>query len=364
MSFLDVLARGMIFLLGAALVGATLFSAIETFVLPRSAPDLLTRLVFRLVRRLLYLGLRRTSEYTRRDRALAFYAPLSLLALLPVWYTLVSIGYTAMFWAVGVGTWYEAFRDSGSSLLTLGFATFDTLPGILLSFSEATIGLILVALLIGYLPTMYAAFSRREAAVTLLEVRAGSPPSAVEMILRYQRIHGLERLSEAWRQWENWFVDIDESHTSLPALVFFRSPQPQHAWVNAAGTVLDCAALTLSTLDLPNDPQAALCIRAGFLALRHIADFFGFPYDPDPRPNDPISITRQEFDQACRILGQNGVPLKADLDRAWGDFAGWRVNYDAVLLALAWISEVPPSPWVGDRPKESPLPPYRLPFRR
>ena len=151
---------------------------------------------------------------------MAFYAPVTLLALLPTWLILVWIGYAGMFWAVGVPTWYQAFRDSGSSLLTLGFALVEGAAQTLLAFSEATVGLILIALLIAYLPTIYSAFQRREAAVNLLEVRAGKPPSAVEMIERYHRIHGLDRLDEQWQAWEAWFADIEESHTSLAALVF------------------------------------------------------------------------------------------------------------------------------------------------
>jgi hypothetical protein len=208
---------------------------------------------------------------------------------------------------------------------------------------------LLVALLIAYLPTMYAAFQRREAAVTLLEVRAGSPPSAIEMILRYHRLHGLDRLSEQWRVWEAWFVDIQESHTSLAALVFFRSPRPDHSWVTAAGAVLDAAALTRSTVDTPTDFQADLCIRAGYLALRHIADFFSVPYNDDPQKGDPISVTRQEFDAACELLSAQGVPLKPDRQQAWEDFAGWRVNYDTVLIALAGLTMAPEAPWSSDR---------------
>ncbi len=119
----------------------------------------------------------------------------------------------------------------------------------------------MVALLIAYLPTMYAAFSRREQAVNMLEVRAGSPPSAVEMLLRFRRIHGLDKLGEYWRTWETWFADIEESHSTLATLVFFRSPRPEMSWVTAAGAVLDAAALTLSAVDVPYEPSAALCIR-------------------------------------------------------------------------------------------------------
>ncbi len=349
LDLLIVMARLLLFVLGAVTVAGTLLSAIRTFVLPRSANDRLTRVVFRTMRRLFDLRLRGTRTYADRDRAMALYAPLSLLSLPPVWLTLVLIGYMGMFWALGAPSWYDALRLSGSSLLTLGFAPIADLLGTILAFSEAAIGLILVALLIAYLPTMYAAFSRREAAVTLLEVRAGSPPSAIEMIERFHRLHGLDRLGEQWAAWETWFVEVEESHTSLAALVFFRSPQPDRSWITATGAVLDAASLTASTLDIPRDPRADLCIRAGYLALRRIADFFGIPYDPAPKYGDPICVTRQEFDDVYDRLASVGVPLKPDRDQAWRDFAGWRVNYDTVLLTLADLTMAPYAPWSSDR---------------
>jgi hypothetical protein len=177
------------------------------------------------------------------------------------------------------------------------------------------------------------------------------------MILRFNRIHGLDRLSEHWQVWEAWFADIEESHTSLPALVFFRSPRPDRSWATAAGAVLDAATLTLSTVDIPSDPLAALCIRAGFLALRRIADFFSIRYDLDPHPTDPISVTREEFDAACQRLESAGVPLKPDREQAWHDFSGWRVNYDGVLLDLAGLTTAPAAPWSGDWASEFRMPP-------
>jgi hypothetical protein len=341
--------RVLFFILGLAIVAGTLYSAIETFVLPRSANDPLTRVVFLSIRRLFDLRTKRARSYEERDRIMAFYAPITLLLLPPVWLIFILLGYMGMFWATGIPSWRDAFTASGSSLLTLGFAPLDDLPKQMLAFSEATIGLGLVALLIAYLPTMYAAFSRREAAVTMLEVRAGSPPSALDMIKRYHRIHGLDRLHEQWAAWETWFADIEESHTSLAALVFFRSPQPEHSWITAAGAVLDTASLVNSTLDIPHDPQADLCIRAGYLALRHIADFFRIPYNANPKPDDPISISRQEFDAVYEELKSAEIPLKPDRDQAWRDLAGWRVNYDTVLLALAALTMAPYAPWSSDR---------------
>ena len=152
-----------------------------------------------------------------------------------------------------------------------------------------------------------------------------------------------------WVQWEQWFADIEESHTSLAALVFFRSPQPDHSWVTAAGAILDAAALLRSTLDVPHDAQADLCIRAGYLALRRIADYFNISYNRDPKPGDPISINRDEFDAAYDQLAAANVPMKTDRDQAWRDFSGWRVNYDTVLLALAAITMAPYAPWSSDR---------------
>ncbi len=339
----------LIFLLGFAVVIGTLLSAVRTFVVPRSQQDGLSRAVFVAVRFLFTLLNKTSRTYVDRDRILAFYAPIGLLMLVPVWLTFITCGYAGMFWAAGAPSGYDAFRASGSALLTLGFAPVDGFLQTLLSFTEAMIGLILIALLISYLPSMYSAYQRRELTVTLLEVRAGSPSSAVEMIERFHRIHGFERLTEMWQRWEEWFADIEESHTSLVALVFFRSPVPSRHWVIAAGAVLDGASLAASTLDIPRNPQADLCIRAGFLALRAIADFFHVPYEHNPKPTDPISITRQEYDAAYDRLARQGIPIKPDREQAWRDFAGWRVNYDTVLLALCEITVAPPAPWSSDR---------------
>lgn len=351
-----VLLRVLLFALGASLVVGTVVSAVRTFVLPRSARTLIPVLVFRAIRLLFLLRMKRVQTYEQRDQVMAIYAPLSLLALPVAWLSLTLIGYTAMYRAWSVTPWSTAFKVSGSSLLTLGFATAGGVPSTLLVLSEATIGLILVALLISYLPAMYAAFSRREEAVTMLEVRAGSPPSAVEMFKRFQRLKRLELLHDLWLSWEIWFVDLEESHTSFAALTFFRSPQPDHSWVTAAGAVLDAAALANALLDVPRDPQADLCIRAGYIALQRIAAFFRIPFNPLPAADDPISVTREEFDAACDDLAAGGVPLKPDRDQAWRDFCGWRVNYDAVLLALADLTMAPYAPWSSDRGTRVKLP--------
>jgi hypothetical protein len=181
------------------------------------------------------------------------------------------------------------------------------------------------------------------------------------MIIRAHRTGFAERLDPLWRQWETWFVEIEETHTSTGILSFFRSPNPHRSWVTASGAVLDTAALRLAVLDIEWTPDAATCIRAGYLALRAIADLFGIPYNPDPNPDDPISITQSEFLQVYDQLAEAGVPVKPDRDQAWRDYAGWRVNYDTVLLTLAGLVMAPYAPWSSDR---SPAHRHRPPLIR
>lgn len=356
-------AYGATFVAGAIVVALVFLSAVSTVVVPRGVPVRLTRAVFVGVRSVFELRSRAAHTYEQRDHAMALYAPLSLVLLPLVWISLVLVGYSAMFAALGVRPVRDAFVTSGSSLLTLGFTTVPDLPTTVLAFTEAAMGLVLLALLITYLPSYYAAFSRREALVSSNAIAAGSPPSGVELLSRFFVIKNLDGLTErVWTPWATWFTDIEETHTSLSALALFRSPQPQRSWVTAAGSVLDAAALLTSTVDVPRQPPAALCIRTGSLSLREIANFFDIPFDPDPAPDDPITIARDEWEEACAHLEEAGVALKEDRDQAWRDFAGWRVNYDSVLIALAGLTMAPYAPWSSDR---SPLRRHRPPiFRR
>ena len=340
--------RILLALAATAAVAGTITSAVRTFVVPRGVPVALSRAVFVLLLRVFRLGMANRS-YLALDRRLAFFAPTALLALPMVWLTTVLVSFAVLYWAIDQEGLWVSLETSGSSLLTLGFQHPGSRPTTVLSFVEAAIGLALLALLITYLPTIYGAFTRRESFVSLLEGRAGTPPWAVDLLTRAERIGLSERSDELFERAELWFSDIEESHTSLGSLAFFRSPQPSHSWVTAAGTVLDAAALRLAAVDRPTDPHAALCIRSGYLCLRRIADFFDVAHDDDPSPTDAISIERVEFDEALRLLEEVGTPLKADRDQAWADFCGWRVNYDTVLLQLAHLTVAPMARWTSDR---------------
>jgi hypothetical protein len=346
-----VLLRIVAGVVGTALVLAALSSAIRTVVVPRAIGSWVTRFVFVSVRRVFDVIAHERRPFEARDRVFSYYSPVSLLLLPVAWVGLILFGFTGIFYASGVDSLHDSFVVSGSSVFTLGFELRHGLPQLVLTFIEAGLGLGVIALLISYLPSIYAAFNRRETLVGMLEVRAGLPPSAAEMLVRYQRIGALDRIDkDLFPQWEQWFADIEESHTSQPSLVFFRSPIKERNWIIAAGCILDTAAIVASTLDRGPSPESALMLRTGFFALRRLADYFDITYDDDPRPDDPISVTRREFDLLLVELRAADIAVKADLDQAWRDFAGWRVNYDHVLIVLAGLVGAPPARWITDRP--------------
>ncbi len=347
MPVIELVIRAAAIIVGLMVTVAMVRSAIRTFILPRGARDSIVTFVFLGFRRLLRLIAPDSSPFERRDRVLAFYAPVGLVVTTAFWIVSVWAAYGLLFWATGAASLWSGLRESGSSLLTLGFVAPSTGLQSILAFSEATIGLGLVALLIGYLPTLYGAFSRRELAVNLLEVRADSPPSAVAMLSRFHRIGVWDQLHDEWRGWERWFADLEETHTSIAALAFYRSPQPDHSWIVAAGTVLDAASLLRSLVDVPRDPQADLAIRGGYVALRRIADYFRITYDAHPQPTDPTAVTREMFEAAADELATAGLMLREDRDAAFHDFNGWRVNYDRPLLALSRLVDAPLARWNG-----------------
>jgi hypothetical protein len=344
--------RTLAFIMGSVLVMRALLSAVHTFVLPRAALDKVVRMLFRMLRLVFNAAMRFAPDYRRRDAIMALYGPVGLIVLVPALLAMLELGYALMFWGIGVDPFFRAMTLSGSSLLTLGFVAAHTPAEYAIAIFEAMSGTFITAVLISYLPTIYSVFSRRESLVTALEVRAGSPSSAVMLIERSFLVRQLdnEDLDRLWREWNTWFMELEESHTSLSVLPFFRSQQPNRSWITSAGAVLDAAALVRSSLDIPLNPQADLTIRSGYLALKYIGRSYGFRYPRHPTyPDTPISVTRDEFGVAYARLKRVGVPMKPDVEQCWLDFAGWRVNYDAQLLDLCALVMAPEAPWSSDR---------------
>jgi hypothetical protein len=349
-------------LVGTVVVASTFVSAVKTVVVPRGGSNRLTRVVFVLTRYAFEYRAHPKRDFADRDRILSLWAPIGLLLLPFAWALCMTVGFTGLHFA-GEGTsWREAFLRSGSSWFTLGTASSRTYPLAALSFFQAAMGIVLTALLVSYLPSIYGAYQRREALVGLLESRAGLPPNPAIMLTRYTNIRSLDVIDEdIFSKWEQWFVEVEESHLSFPALSFFRSPRPERSWITAAGCVLDVGAIKLSCIDSPFSGKTALCVRTGFLALRRLAEYFQLPFDADPAPTDPISVTRREFDLMLVELRAAGVPLKSDEDRMWADFCGWRVNYDKALVSLAKLVVAPDGRWSSDRDADRMVP--RMGFR-
>jgi hypothetical protein len=328
-----VWARVLCGILGFALQILVLDAAIRTFLLPRVANVRLSRWTSRAIGMVFRLIAGPSRSYTKRDQVLSLYASIVLLSYQAVWLALSVVAFGLGFVAAGVPSYGRAFEMSGSSLFTLGEISGRGGFQLTLGFIEAGIGLTLLALLIAFIPTLYTAFQRRELSVARLAVRAGVPATPWGVIEVAQSVKSYEALDKVWAEWEQWFIDVGETHTTLVILNYYRSPNPKQTWIGAAATVLDAAALFNAVVDVPPSPSAGLCIRSGWIAMRRLADYFRLDYPVHPNRSIPIAISRNEFDLVLEHLERSGVPIVSDHDAAWNDFVGWRVNYDAIIEA-------------------------------
>jgi hypothetical protein len=310
-------------------------------------------------------------NYVRRDRILATQAAAVLVAQLVAWLAIFLFGFTLALWPFQGRPVTLALADAGSSIFTLGFAEpAGTTPAVLVFIAAAT-GMIVIALQIGYLPTLYAAFNRRETEVALLVSRAGFPTWGPELLARTHYALGsgtstLDTLPDLYSRWERWAADVAESHTTYLPLVRFRSPQPYSSWVTALLSVLDSAALYLSLNpeEAPTVP-ARLCLRAGFSCLNRIARAMGMDIPMEANPEDGISLTYQEFLDAVARMDQVGFKMPRDASDAWPDFVGWRVNYERAAYGIAAAIDAVPALWSGPRRQKTPaIPPNRPPSGR
>jgi hypothetical protein len=211
-------------------------------------------------------------------------------------------------------------------------------------------GLIVVALQIAYLPSLYAAFNRREVLTTMLTSRAGEPAWGPEILIRHQLVGSTDALPDFYGSWEQWAAEVSESHVSYPVLLLFRSPDPWSSWVLSLLSVMDAAAMHLALQPESAPSQARMCIRMGYVALRRVSSSLGWRFDDDPFPDSPIELTEREFAAAVALLVESGFPIEREADAAWPHFRGWRVNYED--LAYRWAKRLvaPVAPWSGVRP--------------
>lgn len=308
-------------------------AAIRTMVIPRPERVWITVASFATARKLARWWAHRKPDPARRHHILGSFAPFVLISLPLVWSIGVILSFSLIFWGLIGGAWPNALELSGSSLTTLGFTQAPTLLTRLVAIVEALIGLALVALVISFLPTLYSMFSRREIAVGELMIRAGEPPTPVEFLVRLHVIGRLDEVGARWEEWEEWFVELGETHTSFPALVYFRSAHEGRNWLTAAETALDTAAIVASCKFQPNTGRAETMIRAGYLALREIAAFYGVN-SHEPIDRDELRVDRASFERLLDRIEDGGLLIPAPRDDVWHDFVGWRINYEQSLIAL------------------------------
>lgn len=292
----------------------------------------------------------------RGEALLAVGEPALLFVRLALWLAVGVAGFALIVWGTSHEPLASAVVQSGSSVFTLGFATRPgTVPAVV-AFLAAAFGLVVVALQIAYLPTLYDAYNRRETLVTLLESRAGTPPWGPELLARHQLVGIQHNLPALYADWERWAADVAESHTTYPALLWLRSPHAGNSWIGALTAVLDSGALLLALCPDTAPPEARICVRMGFTCLRDVARVLRMPFDPDPSPEGPLRLRYEEFVAAVAHLQAAGLRCERTAADAWPHFRGWRVNYESIADRLADILVAPRAPWLGTSPIPAPHP--------
>jgi Ion channel len=303
--------------IGSLLLLFVLWDAFETVVLPRrvSRRFRLTRAFYRLTWAPWRAIARGRRPGIARENFLSIYGPLSLILLLGLWATGLIFGFALLQWGLGTRLQTPAglrgfaadLYYSGTTLFTLGLGDVSPTAGTgrLLTVVEGGTGFAFLALVIGYLPTMYQAFSRREVNISLLDARAGSPPAAVELLRRHAGADGGEALDALLIEWERWSADLLETHISFPVLAYYRSQHNNQSWVAALTTVLDVSALIIAGLEKGPVRTA----RLTFAMARHAVVDMSMVFGQQPRPVNPDRLPPAELSQLREALAAAGHVL-------------------------------------------------------
>ncbi len=342
---------------GAALILIVLGDAFETIILPRRVTRRVSfaRIYYRFtwmswarMIRLLFVG-KRQATY------LSFYGPLSLIVLLMLWATGLIIGFGLVNWGSGsiIQSPYEAISFgtylylSGTTFFTLGIG--DVVPvtafGRALVAFEAGMGFGFLALVIGYLPVLNQSFSRREVNISLLDARAGSPPTAGELLRRHSHDRGMEELRQLFHEWERWSAELLESHLSYPVLAYYRSQHDNLSWLEALTAILDASAFVIVAVEGPCERQAQLTFAITRHAIVDLAQIFNCrPHKPrqDRLPPEKLEALRSALSAAGMKL-REGRAVEQRL-------SGLRRMYEPYAYSLSQHMHIPMPPWVIESP--------------
>jgi len=273
--------RAIAILLGITIWVAACSSMMRTLVVSRGSSGL-NRLKNNTLLGAFRLAIRPATTYRTRDTVLAWFSPLAILTSLIMWLFMFLMSYGLLMYGTTDLTFRTALREAGSSLFTLGYASTDRNALTALDFLAAATGPIVIGLLIGYLPTFYAAYQRREAEATLLLARGGEPNWAPELLRRHALVGNVDRLDTLWPAWEQWAAEVGESHTNFPVLIHMRSARPYRNWLISLLCVMDSAAIHLSLNPSQSQGSVRVAWRQGIVCMQELCKDLRIPYDEDP----------------------------------------------------------------------------------
>ena len=345
---------------GVVCLAEVLVDAFQTIILPRRASGRVR--ISRLVLKSTWIPWRAIAGRMRQTRAresfLSYFGPLSLLLLVVIWAAGLILGFGLLYHAIGspfsdshsLARWESDLYVSGTTLFTLGLG--DVVPlsvaARFLVALEGGMGLAFVAGVIGYLPVLYGAFSRREVSIILLDARAGSPPTAIELLRRHAGPSGQAALPELLIEWERWSAELLESHISYPQLCFFRSQHDNQSWLGALVAMLDTCAVLIATVEGDGARQA----QQTFVIARHAVLDLAHIFSLNEHLSTQDRLPQQMLESACHQLADAGFRLctaSASLER----LRELRAMYEPQAIALGRLLMQPLPPFYPEAGKRS-----------
>jgi hypothetical protein len=345
------------FLAGIVCVLIVLLDAFQTIILPRRATGRfrLTRMFYVATWKPWRFVARHLPNPRKRETFLSFYGPLSLIILLVVWAAAMVAGFAFIFYALG-SPFSDAGRQvglrtdlyvSGTTIFTLGLG--DVTPqnswARTLLILEAGTGFGFLAVVMGYFPVLYGAFSRREVSIALLDARAGSPPTAAELIRRHTFQGADQALAILLTEWERWSAELLESHISYPLLCYFRSQHNNQSWISALTAILDTSALLISGIQGPAARQAQLTFAMARHAVVDLSQIFSL----QPLNDAPDRLPPERYQKLFDVLCGSGASVCHD-NHSSDRLREMRVLYEGYTEVLSRYLAMPLPPWVSDEP--------------
>src|SRR5713226_4001278 len=337
--------------LAVLLILVILWDAFETIILSRrvSRKFRLTRAFYRLFWTPWRAAARRVPEGNRRENLLMVFGPLSLILLLVTWAVGLITGFGLLHWGLGSQlsgpSGLTGFREdlymSGTTFFTLGLGdvTPRTPLARALTVLESGMGFAFLALVIGYLPMISQAFSRREVNISMLDARAGSPSTAAQLLRRHS-CENADDLQDLLRQWERWSAELLESHVSFPVLSYFRSQHDNQSWVAALTTILDACALVIARVE----DSPVRTARLAFAMARHAVVDLCAVFNLRPTPPSPDRLPREELARLEGFLSKSNVRLRGD-EGALAKLLALRGLYEPQVEALSRFLLMPLPAW-------------------